>query len=356
MLIFSPYVIFNKSEKNLYIYNNKLIKYYYIVISLFLILLLTLRHDYVGADTQNYRWIYDYLGGTNIQTALSYIDPSFVMVNKLLAYFHCDFRVLLFVQSLLYICTITHLIKNNSEIPALSYFLFMTFGYYIFATTMRQAIALSLTIIAFEQIKKKKMMLFIMFVILASTFHYSALIFLPAYWFDKFKFNKKTIFLIIALTVFIFALRKHIGLFILGLNKNEYLITETGGYFLLLFYVAFLILGILYKKNFIIHSHNNKMLFYFIAATVALIPLAKINPAFFRITNYYAIFIILYIPNLIASIRDKGTKSIIFICMIALGLFYFYYKIPSYGIRMHPYIFYWDEYPRELIPPGLLPS
>lgn len=345
MIVFSRYIFYDKDGNSNIVFNKKLINFYYVIITLYMVLLLTIRHDYVGTDTQNYRLIFNYVRDTDIRSALFFTNPGYVLLNKFLAIINANFRVLLFIQAVIYIGSTSYLIKKYSNMPALSYFIFMTFGYFIFATTKRQAIAMSLTMIAFEQIKKKNFKLYILFILFAITFHISALIFIPAYWINRFAFNNKTIFLIAIVTIIIFIFRKRLGLFVLSLNRNEYEIMQTGGYLLLLFYFAFFVLGLIYKKNFIINNPNNKILLYFLAATIALIPVSKIHPAFFRITNYYAIFIILYIPNLITCIKDKTAKSIIFIGIIALGLYYFYYKIPSYGIHMHPYIFYWEKYP-----------
>ena len=300
MIIFSRYIFYDKDKNNAIVFNNKLINFYFVIITFYMILLLTIRHDYVGTDTENYRVIFNYVRDNDLKSALLFTNPGYVIFNKLLAILNADFRVLLFIQASIYIGSTSYIIKKYSSMPALSYFIFMTFGYFVFATTKRQAIAISLTMIAFEQIKKKNFKLYIMFILLAITFHISALIFIPAYWIDKFIFNNKTIFLIAILTTMIFVFRNELGLFALSLNRNEYEITQTGGYLLLLFYFAFLVLGFFYNKNFIINNPDNKILLYFLAATIALIPVSKIHPAFFRITNYYSIFIILYIPNLIA--------------------------------------------------------
>lgn len=326
------------------------------MIAIFMILMLTLRHDYVGTDTQNYRWTYKTLTGMSLENALEYnSDKGFVLFFQLMANLGFDFQVVLFIQAILYIGSVTILIKKYSQIPAMSFYLFMTFGYFIFATTMRQSIAMSFTLLAFDQIKKKKMILFISYVLIASTFHMSGLIFLPAYWVNKFKLNKKSISIIILMVLATLIFKDEIGSFILAYNKNDYSTTETGGYLLTVFFGVLLIGGIVYKKRFINNNGDNKMLFFMIAATLVVIPISKLNPALFRLVNYYQIFMILYIPNLIASIKDKGLRLLLIYVIFILGLFYFYYKLGSYGIRMHPYVFYWDQYPENLIPIGLMP-
>ena len=325
--------------------------YYFVIVSLYMILLLGLRHDYVGTDTQNYRWTYDIFRSLTFETALKYnSDFGFTFVFQKLASFGFDFRIVLFLQSILYISSVTILIKNYSKNPVMSYFLFMTLGYFIFATTMRQAIALSFTLLAYNSVKKKRLLIYLLYVSIAATFHLSALIFLPAYWLDKFKFNKFTISIMSAIMVVTICFNEQIGAFILTYSKNDYSKTNTGGYFFILFIALMLILGIIYRKNFIIKDTNNKMIFFMIAATIILLPISKLNPALFRITKYYDIFLILYVPNLISSINDKGMKLTLTYGIIMIGLFYFYYSLGSYGIRMHPYVFFWNEYPLRLIP------
>jgi hypothetical protein len=324
---------------------------YFIIVASLLIAILTLRHDYVGTDTQNYRILFNLLGTLPFETALAHIsDVGFILLVKVLTILGLDFRFLLFLQALLYIVAITFIIKKYSKIPVMSYWLFMTFGFFIFATTMRQAIAISFTLLAYHLIREKRMVLFILCVLLASSFHLTALIFLPAYWIDKFKYNKFTILLILSIIASTAIFNNKIGAFILAYSKNQYATTSTGGYFQILLIVALLAVGIIYRKSYIYKNIDNKMLFFMMAATLALIPVSKLNPALFRIINYYFIFMTLYIPNLISTIRDKGMKFMLTYGFIILGLFNFYYKIGTYGIRMHPFIFFWSEYPTNLIP------
>lgn len=350
-LVFSPYLLDGlKTSKKLNTLGHN--KYYFVSVALFMILLLGLRHDYYGTDTQNYRMTFEMFKNISFDLALKYNnDIGFAFVFHQLSNMGVGFRIVLLLHSFIYITSITILIKNNSKISTMSYWLFITFGFFVFATTLRQSVALSLTILAFEQMKKKKLLKYLVLMIIASTFHFSALIFLPVYWINKFKFNKYTLGLITLTTLGIFIFREKIGQYILQYNPNQYLFTETGGYFQLFLVAALLLMGLFYHKNFIKINEENKILFYFIAITLALTPISKLNPALFRITQYYWIFMIVYIPNLIASINDKLARFIITYGFICIGVYNFYYKISSYGIRMHPYVFFWSDYPINI--PGL---
>lgn len=359
VLIFSPYVFSLNRNKNTETtincrekrFNYKYTKLYFLVISSFMIFLLTFRHDFVGTDTQNYRWLYEAFGNMSFEMAFQHIkDVGFIFFFQSASKLGFSFRSVLFLQSLFYISAITYIIKKYSKIPALSYWFFITMGYFIFSTTMRQAIAMSITLLSYDLIKRKKMWSFILCIIIASLFHLTAIVFLPAYWIDKFKYNRKTLLLIISIIAIVFIFREKISIFMLSYANSAYTSTNTGGYFLILFLVGLLALGIIYKMRFLIDG-NNKLLFFMIAGALALLPIAKVNPAVFRIANYYQVFIILYIPNLIACIEDKMMKFILTYFFLILGAYYFYFKLASYGIRMHPYVFWCQDYPIKI--PGL---
>lgn len=350
-LVFSPF-LFDKLKytQNRSSYGHS--KYYFIIVAIFMILLLSLRHDYFGTDTQNYRTTYETFKNLSFDLALEYNnDIGFAFVFHRLSNMGVPFRFVLLLQSILYVSSITILIRNNSKIPAISYWLFITFGFFVFATTLRQSIALSFTLLAYEQVKKKKLFKYLILIFIATTFHLSALIFLPVYWINKFKFNKFTVGLITFATLSIFVFKDKIGEFILQYNPNQYVITDTGGYFQVLLVVTLILIGLFYHKKFLKFNEVNRVLFYFMAITLALTPISKLNPALFRISQYFWIFMIIYIPNLIAKINDILAKYIITYGFIFIGIFNFYYKISSYGIRMHPYVFFWQEYPIHI--PGL---
>lgn len=360
LFVFLPYLLNtrvsgiepNVNKGSIYQYKQLNKKAYFIMVSLFMIVLLTLRHDFVGTDTQNYRILYDIFSNVPFKIALQHInDIGFVFLYKLLSGLGCNFRTVLFLQALFYICSVTFIIKRYSKNPALSYWIFITFGFFIFATTMRQAIATAFILLSYDFIKKRKMFSFIICVGVACTFHISAIVFLPAYWMNKFNYSRKTLMLITFIITFIIIFNNQITSFILSFSKTEYVVMNTGGYFLALYIIFLLLLGVVYHKSFIVNNNDNKMLFFMIAAGLALIPIARINPAVFRITYYYQIFTILYVPNLIATIHDRMMKFVLTYGFMVLGLYYFYFKLESYGIRMHPYVFYWSEYPNLI--PGL---
>ena len=121
-------------------------KKYCILISVWFIFFLTLRHAYVGSDTQNYYKIFSEIENYGYSIELNeetwYNEFGYYGLIKFLVNIHLPFRALIFISASFYVGTISLLIYRFSQRPWISYFVFLTFGYFIFNTTMRQCFAL----------------------------------------------------------------------------------------------------------------------------------------------------------------------------------------------------------------------
>lgn len=336
-------------NSNYILTKNEAVFSYVNLISLYMIVLLSFRNDCVGTDTGVYRWFYELFGKIPFEKIirLHINDYGFVILVRGLIKLGFDFRVLLIIQAIIYVFSIKLLIEKYSKIPALSFYLFMTFGFFIFATAMRQAFAIAFTLFAFIQIKERKMWIFLCYMFIASTFHLSALIFLPSYWIYNLEYNKKIMTTVTILSILGIFSKNELGTLILYFNRTKYRTMETGGYGLLLLILTILILGIIYKEEFIEGKSDNKMLFFMMAVCIVIFPIAKLNPAMFRILNYHYILMIIYVPNLIYAIGEKKIKNVLAFMFIVIGLYNFYYKLNHVeGLNMHPYVFFWENAPK----------
>lgn len=154
-------------------------------------------------------------------------------------------------------------------------------------STTRQTIAIALAMIAFKYIKEKKIFRFLFWVLLASSFHITALIFLPCYWLNKFKFNRKTIFLFIVIGLAAIEFKSQIQLLLRTYARIDYGSAETGGYKLYLVMLASVLLGIIYRKPFVSKNDNNKYLFYMMVVSAVIMPVIKLHPVMMRLYYYF---------------------------------------------------------------------
>lgn len=318
-------------------------KRYCIYIGVWLFLLLVLRHAYVGSDTQNYYKVFNdikYYGfsldlvDSNLST-----EFGFYYLNYILTKIGGHFRVLIVISAAFYIYTISYLICRYSQRPAISYFIFLTFGYFIFNTTMRQCFALSFCIWATIFIINRKWMLSLLFCLFAILFHSTAAVFLPIIFIRYLDYNWKSFWLILGVGIFILTSSAAIYGAASEMMGKSYEVQDTTGYFSLLIYIGVIIVGFLLRYKI---PHINRFWFFLLIISVILFPLASLNPALFRIRMYFSVFIIVYVANL-ASQKYSTTFPLMAV-IILYGLYSFFIGTHYSGIRVLPYVFYWENY------------
>lgn len=322
---------------------------YCVLVGFFFFILASLRHTLVGTDTQNYR---------NIFYSIKYLGPNYFtldenILSQELGYYYFidqlgeifDFQQVITVVSLVYVSVFTYIIYKYSKIKWLSFLYFLFFGYFIFICAMRQALALSLTIIAFNFAIKKRIIPYFIFVVLAVSCHVTALLFIPTYWLIKIRLNRRI--LIIALFVFIglFIFQSTILKYLILVSAKEYQQTETGGWFTLLLYLFLFIssYNITIEKNKSVSYEANSFL-VMLLIMLLIFPLSKINPAFSRMYLYFQVYSVIIFPNTVCSIKNKNKRVMFTLIFILVGGYNFFYLNSKAGIRVLPYVFYWEDY------------
>ncbi|SPT62297.1 Uncharacterised protein [Aerococcus viridans] len=158
----------------------------YLIITVFTILcILFVFRDYsVGTDTKNYieayRAIisYDFSSILTEYNSLNYwIDNGFQFVMKLLNYFSNNPRLLLIFSSILMFYSFGSFIYKNSNNIVMSLYLFITLYFYSYSLNiLSQFMAISIVCLAYNYLRNDKVLIFILYTLLASYFfHVSAI-------------------------------------------------------------------------------------------------------------------------------------------------------------------------------------
>ena len=164
-----------------------------------LVAVLGLREG-VGTD------FYDvYVAGFNSIAAgeSSRFEIGFYFLNWVVAALGGGYQIMFFIAALLTVSLVYVAIYRQSSKPLLSVLLFMIGGLFFFATNgIRQALAIAILLNAIAYIKAGKPIHYLAFALVASSFHLSALIFLPLYLFGKWRpESTKTVVLFLLCTV-----------------------------------------------------------------------------------------------------------------------------------------------------------
>ena len=160
-----------------------------------MIVIVGLRSIEIGNDTITYLRTFSNLKYFSILEVISgnfRIEKGYLIYNKIIQNIYPEYWFFLFITSLAIFYAIHLHIKKNSYNTFLSVFLLISFGYY--GQTMnitRQMIAISLILIAYEKLKVKRNISFVLMIILASFFHKTAIIFMSIYFLREKKYSHR---------------------------------------------------------------------------------------------------------------------------------------------------------------------
>lgn len=319
-----------------------------VIISFSLIILFqSIRKWTVGVDVVTYINFFNKLSSESLSdfsSVYSSIETGFLVYNKLISLITSDIQVFLGIISATIFIPLGYVLYKNSRNLYLSIIALITLGIYNFTFSgIRQSIAIAIAFFSFEFIKKKKIWRFVLFVILASSFHSSALVFLPAYPLYHVKIKKKHFAWILLLISIIFIFKSFLLRFIVTSVFEKYdnsdLLVETGAYtmFFIMFFIYTLSVLSQRKKEFSIplNAYSNFML----VALIIQIAASESQIAM-RAGYYYFIFITLLLPEMISVFNIKKERNlIVFLTLTFCLLFYFYTTNSS---ALNPYHFYWE--------------
>lgn len=319
---------------------------FFLIVIFVLWFLTAFRSERIGNDTFNYVTYFQIYSDSGINFD-SRIEIGYQILNILVAKIsHNPYFFLGFVATLCYVGTGIYIYKYSDNLVFSTVLLF-PIAYGFFATGLRQAIAMVICLYVYQAIKNKKFLLAILLILLASSFHTSALLMLV------FLFHRlipKRPFVVIPLTAIFIALS------LSGVMDNVFavLMGDYGGYYeneeltsgwlsisyytirALVFYgIAFLSYEKKVKENSLVLS-----LFTMLLVTIAFG--FSIN-VFTRATNYFLLISMVELPNAIHRGGLKHKKILMFLLGFIMVLYFLVTLIirPEWN-HLYPYQFNWQ--------------
>lgn len=278
------------------------------------ILLSGLRAWEIGADTYAYKiYMFDktmnrtwdallgdymlrYVGNVDV------IEPTYTLIEKVFQIFSTNYQGFLMFIAILFFVPLGILIYKYSKNSCLSFVLFSCLFYSFFAITgHRQTIATAIAVLmGVELIKRKKLIPFILVILLATTIHASAICFLPFYWISKIRFNKITLIVYWMAILLSFINRgQFLALLqrVVGYEQYQEVEGAGAGTFIFLLMVVAVVATLFYKI--ILNKGNSMTNIAMNALFIACIfsSFLLINQSLMRVVQYYSIFLLLLIPE-----------------------------------------------------------
>ena len=364
MAIYFVLAVFKYLYGKLYRANssNRRRKIYLIVTFGVLILVAGLRDPSVGTDLAgHYAKRYNMIGSyswSQIPTFSATIgyEIGYCYFTRFLHFFSSDVQFFVFATSFLMCAAFGYFIyKESTDVVLSAELMLFNCFYYRFMTMMRQGLAISIILVAYTLLngserKLKDYIKFALLILLASTFHSSAILCMLMILFDRLKFTKKQIIFGVGAMVafYLFYMNFYtvaLNFFGTGNNYERYLTSATEGvgninmqtiYNFLLAFVPFL-LGYyvlvwekkkekhLFKddKNMYCLKKNESFLLYMvlIASTFNLL-VFRMN-ILNRFSLYFTPFVLILCPYAISSMKLKSNKPIVRACIYFMFGVYF---------------------------------
>jgi hypothetical protein len=313
---------------------------------LFIFLIQAFRSSSVGVDVSGYLLGYNILNTMDIWNGEQYqnYEIGFSVFSQFLYFLGCSEQAYLAVIAAFIIIPIGYICYKYSKNSFLSLFIYITLGFFTFSFSgLRQIMATAITFFSFKYVTQKKYIKFFICILIAMSFHKSAVIFLFAY--PLYYLEIKPIYYlgIIPLFIGVFLYKETFFLFFHQLYY-EGTVTSfdiTQAYTMLIVMIIVLILSNIFKNNQVSNFHHVYENYLLVAIFIQIF--ASISNTIMRIGYYYYLFIILLIPEIIMCQKDLRIR-ILAVLLVFISLIYFFQMTTGNGyLNVNPYLFFWEE-------------
>lgn len=348
--------------------------YLYLTFGLFT-MIAALRAEVVGNDTIVYLRLFESISySSDISIFSPRFELGYIYLNKLLSLISHNSQIILVVTSCFIMYGFMRFIKKYSKIPWLSVYLFFTIGYFSMTmNTIRLNIAIVLILLAYDFLKQKRLIRFLILVFFAFLFHRTAIVFLIAWPMRKLQVTYKLVltFMIGSISLYVsFPTILNILMNIFPTYQyyrgSAYLNGEVrlASIMNMLVGLSIIMLGAFtryYKLNDKSQdgvllsefssqvrkeedANDGQLMFLFLIISVSITFLSFRFNLLDRVSDFFLVFSIVYLPNAIKNIKDK--KLMLFIVFIIIIMFFIYATLiqimrPEWN-RIYPYFFYWQ--------------
>lgn len=151
----------------------------------------------IGTDYYSYSDTYHDLTShfTNFLDAIlnSRFEPGWIALNYFVKFIFNDVQYLFMISAILtWLLSFKAIYDNKNRISISLGILILLCTYYnISFNTVRQTISISIIMLSIKPLLDRRLFKFSLIILLASTFHYTAIIFFPAYWISN-SYSEKT--------------------------------------------------------------------------------------------------------------------------------------------------------------------
>ena len=323
----------------------KVIRYVFLVVMIILLsVFIGYRSINTGIDTSTYyaQYARHYLNFDLTEIAF----PILIYIGNILGLNYSQYFTVVSLITLVGTLGFVH-IKMNIDHAIYTFLYISSFAFLYSCSASRFVCALSFAIIAMYYACNKKYVFFIGFIIVAMTFHFSALIFILAYFYSK-NYPSKTFWIITLLIVIIFTLLNILGsnmLIHIVSEKYAYVIFKSGNNLGISTIKTIVEFCILYHFKNTISENKNEYEFFLgmliLSAVLDICPGTYRLIWFFKYPTWLLWAILMKNLQLRKTRLSKSNARVLGMSLVIVYSVWYYYLLRTMGMNQHliPYIF-----------------
>ncbi len=339
-------------------------KFFVFFAGLALLVIMGLRHEYVGVDTSTYLQLfhmsdlYEWKELFTISKGTSFMDlldeeRGFWLVCKVLRTLHVSDQMFLFLYAMAVTCMVSSCIKKYSKNPFWGFYLMATLGFFTMGMSgIRQTLAACILLYGIDCMIQRKPIKYILLVLLATSFHQSAIFCIIFYFFRNVRINKANGLILAILSVTSILLRSFftsiLNYFIpqkfenlYGLNNTRYIVNPMVIAVAVLIPLFCLFFWEKSKTKTEFQKQVCSICFLGSFCNVVITALSISSLMIGRMSYYFVFYNVILLGNIISDIEDRNTRYIASVFAVLLPG-YMFFKSQSLGIA--PYYFFWQTY------------
>lgn len=317
------YLIYNQAQ------NDKQRKWLFILGALGLWLFVGLRSNYTGVDTIGYVEGFQRIVNIKWEGIIDAYnrDHGFHYFVKFIRSMTDSVVVFKLVTAFLSLIGVFDLCYHNTKRPVLALYFYVTVGNLFFILTgMRQAIAMSFCMLAVRYIQKRKIIPFVLLVLIAAQFHHSAYIFLVMYFLGTRRVDALNMLVTIFITIaayFSYESLLDIANEVLDYNYEVEELSNGGIFFVILLII--LVLALITKSNWMKDIKERVVMNTGVLAGVIWV-FRLIGRTAERPSMYFLNAIPVILSESIDSMENKQDRMLVELGAIALTFAFFAYR------------------------------
>lgn len=301
--------------------------------------------SYVGNDYANYYRYYQNIAAGREQD----VDIAYKLINIFVIDAGLDFQWVYFITCFIAYALLILCVWKYSKNYVLSYLLFFTSGYFFLLglNQIRQFVTMGFVLWGMQYIRKKKFWKYALCILLAASFHFTALVMIPFYFIldKKIKFSFYFVISMCALPINFFL--TDILTFLFKTFLPRYLqsnyISKTYSlnipYLTMIVVSELVILFLIGKSRENRTDENNRIFFNSTMIGTIMAMFCTWLPEYQRFVYYFFMCSIFFIPNLLTTEPVKWKKALLLLAVIGADLIYLVMSAGEMNVLIYKSVF-----------------